>query len=437
MKKWLNFFFLGFFSHRTSKEGVRRGYANVFLGFILTLALLWSGFILGDMLPFGIHYEASPDFSATVHNVFANPELDKRLNAEIENGDLKLRGQDGEHLSDLLINTFERDSDRQSYSVNGCNVVVDLRPADTLAEIRAYCVSNDGKNTVISYEDYLTLSEVARLNFDFKLEYTGGVHELDDETVDGYLEYIDGLGGEVKDKADDLSSDLSAGRIEKNEYDRAVYELYFTNYYPEITAYESTSKLPLLRNYYYHQYISGGINNYLFVFDDYMTGSFETKGGMDVSFYGFYSNLENGAIVADGATQEQADKSVDSFIKNSYRANWFLSAYAYMVNIVSLAPFIALMLMVAALLSYSVLKLKGIESINSLGAMLKIVGSFTWFSGLVSSLLTVILSFFVEKRLIAVMPLVLFFVALVIRSIVFVVKENQLYMKQLASQTEV
>ena len=44
-----------------------------------------------------------------------------------------------------------------------------ITPADTFAEIEAYCVSNDGKNTVISYEDYLTLSEVARLNFDFKI----------------------------------------------------------------------------------------------------------------------------------------------------------------------------------------------------------------------------------------------------------------------------
>ena len=441
MKKWFKFFSLSFFSHKTAKEGVRRGYANVFLGFILVLIFLWSGFICGDMLPFGAHYNNSPDFKDAVHTVFANADTDKRIYIEVEDGVLKAKKQGSEYVQDLLVNTLEADTDKQSYSTNGYDIVVDMRPASTLAEIEAYCLSNDGNNTEISYQDYLTLSEVARLNFDFKLRYTGNALELSDETVASYRTYVDGLSDENKGKTEKLANDLAQNTITKAEYNRSIYELYFTEYYPEITEYESTSKVPLLRNYYYHQYISRGINKYLFVFDDYVVGSFETRSGMVIPFYGFYSNLEDGALLTEATSQAEANVLSNSFIKDSFKANWLIDGYSYFINVITLAPFIALMLMVATLLAYSVLKLIGVESITSLGAMLKIVGSYAWFSGVISYVLTVIISFFVSRSMINALPPVLFFAALVIRSIVFVVKENKLYIKQLeqqkAIQTEV
>ncbi|MBE6532555.1 MAG: hypothetical protein E7676_03480 [Ruminococcaceae bacterium] len=430
MKKWFKFFYLSFFSHSISKESVKRSYTNVFLSFLLVLLFLFAGFTCGATLPFFVHYGNSPDFTATARAVLANADVDKRIDAEIENGVLKLKTQGGEYTQSLLVNTFVSDADKQTYSVNGYNVVVDTRPAGTLAEVEAYCVSNDGKNTVITYQEYLTLSEVARLNFDFKLCYTGNALVLSDETVKNYRAYVDGLSDENKAKTEKLASDLSESKITKSEYNSEIYKLYFTNYYPEITEYESTSDVPLLRNYYYHQYISKGIKNYLFIFDDYMTGSFETKSGIDVSFYGFYSGLENGALVASGATGDEANRAADTFIKNSYKANWLLNAYAYLMNVLSLAPFIALMLMVATLLAYSILKLCNVESIATLGAMLKIVGSYSWFSGAISVALTVITMFFVQGSMINALPLVLFFAALVIRSVIFAIKENKLYKLQ-------
>ena len=172
-----------------------------------------------------------------------------------------------------------------------------------------------------------------------------------------------------------------------------------------------------------------------------MTGSFETKGGVKVAFYGFYTNLADGVLVEDGASQSDAHRAVDSFIKSSFKENLFLNAYAYLVNIISLAPFIALMIMVVALLCYSILRLRGVESISSLVAMLKIVGSFAWFSAVISASLTLIGSFFVRRSLIGILPLLLFFMALVVRAMVFVIIENKGYVKQLelqkTEQTEV
>lgn len=434
MKKWLKFFFLSFFSHDISKDAKKREYTNAFLGFVLALVFIWVGFVGGDMLPFGTHYSNSPDFMASVHSVFANTDLNKRIDAEIYNGVLKVKKDGVNYAEGLLINTFESSTDKEIYSVNGYNVVVDMRPADMLAEVEAYCVSNDGKNTVISYEEYLELNEAPRLNFDFKLRYTGNALELSDEAVEGYREYVDGISSENKNATEKLVNDFAENKITKYEYNKGIYELYFINYYPEITAYESTSKVPLLRNYYYHQYITQGAQKYLFVFDDYMVASFETKDGIDVSFYGFYSDLENGSLIVDGAMQTEANALADRFIKDSFKALGILNLYLYFMNVLSFVPFIALMLLVVTLLAYSLLKLRSIKSINSFGAMLKIVGSFQWFSGAISAVITVIISFFVGRSMMNTLPLVLFFVTLAIRSIVFAIKESYLYMKQLEQQ---
>ena len=434
MKKWLRFFCCSFFSHKLSKEGAKRDYANTFLGFILALMLLWVGFIASNMLPFAAHYNSSPDFKATVRTLFANTDVSKRVGFEIQDGVLKVRGQDGEYTEALLINTFNNDSDKQNYSVNDYNVIVDLRPADALAEIEAYCVSNDGYSTLITYDEYLTLSDVARLNFDFYLSYTGNELVLNDESVEGYRAYVDGLSDENKAATEKLARSLAENTITRSEYNRAIYELYFENYYPEISEYESTSKVPLLRNYYYHKYIETGYDKYLFIFDDYLAASFETSKGIDVSFYGFYSDLENASLITDGASRGEMEKSADEFIKNSFKAIGIINVYTYAVNVISLVPFIVLMLLVVTLLAYSILKLRGIESISGFGAMFKIVGTFSHFSGVIVALLTVIISFFVTRSIISSLPLVLFFATLAIRSMIFVINESIMYMKQLEQQ---
>ena len=105
------------------------------------------------------------------------------------------------------------------------------------------------------------------------------------------------------------------------------------------------------------------------------------------------------------------------------------------MNTITLMPFVALMLMVAALLSYSLLKLWGAESISSLGAMLKIVGSFQWFSGLIAALFALIIGFLAGRGPVTSLSLVAFFLALVVRSMIFVIQEKNLYTKQSEKQS--
>ena len=430
MKKWLKFFGLSFFSHSNAKSSTKRGYTNVFLGFVLAMVFLWAAYVGSNTLPFGVHYKRSPDFKATAYSVFINKDVEKRIEAEIEDGRLKAKLYGGKFADGVYVNTFDSESDKQNYSVNGYDIVVDTRAADTLAEVEAYCISNDGKGTVISYSDYLELSSVAKLNFDFKLRYTGNAFEPDSSSVMSYKAYLEGLSDEKRSEVLSLSQKLNEEVITVSEYNRAVYELYFTSYYPEITEYETTSRVPLLRNYYYHQYVSGGAGKYLFIFDDYMTGSFETKGGITVSVHGFYADLENGPIAPIGVSDSDASSSVDDFIKKSFKATGFLNSYAYALNIFSLVPFIALMLLVVTLLTYSISRLRAVESIRSFGAMFKIVGSFSWFSGVISAFATTVAAFFVKSNIISALPLVVFFVALAARSVIFAIEEERLYIKQ-------
>ena len=430
MKKWFEIFCLGFFSDKISREASKQGYTNVLIGLILALVFLWAGFVGGDMLPFAAHYNGSSDFQATVHSVLANPDVNKRVDVEIQDNLLIAKMHGTEYSETLLVNTFENDTDRQNYSSNGYNVVIDSRPADTLAEVEAYLVSNDGQELVITYEEYLSLSAVAKLNFDFKLKYTGKPLELDDDMVESQRAYLESLSPEIKLEIQEIESNFAEEKITKNEYNSSIYKLYFTNYYPEITEYESSSEVPLLRNYYYHEYISNGIDKYLFIFDDYMTGSFETDSGMKFSFYGFYDNLDNGALITESAGQNEANRLADDFIKKAFSSIIFLTLYAYAMNIFSLIPFIALMPLVVTLLAYSVLKLGNIDSITTFGASFKIIGSYIWFSGLISAVLTVIISFFVPSNIITALPLVLFFAALAVRSIIFAVNETRSYINQ-------
>ena len=428
MKKWFRFFFTGFFSDRVAREGAKRGYTNFFIGLLLAFVFLFGAYVASDVLPLMARCDDSPDFSSVVHTLFADPDL--RIDAEVKDGTLLAKKQGGEYGEALLVNTFESESDRLNYSVNGYNAVVDMRPADTLAEVVAYAVSNDGQNLTVSYEEYLSLSAVARMNFDFKLRYTGRELELDGELIGQCRAYVDSLGDEARLEGERLAKELSENIITKSEYDRAIYELYFVNYYPSITEYESTSKVPLLRNYYYHNYISQGAEKYLFIFDDYIAASFETANGRDVAFYGFYGNIDDGPIVPTEAEEAQARAMADGFIKSAVRSVLPLTLYAHAMNVFTLIPFIALMPLVVTLLAYSILKLGGIESITSFGAAFRIFGTFVWASGAIAAVLTLPLAFLLDTNAVSVLPLLLFFVALAVRAIVFATRDIKLYLKQ-------
>ncbi|MBE7061237.1 MAG: hypothetical protein E7382_01710 [Clostridiales bacterium] len=422
MLNWIKFFFTSFFSNKRSKEAVRRGYSNLFLALILALVYLCVGLIGADVLPFGKHYDNASSFKDMARSAFMYPDGVRGVDVLIEKGELKAR-INGEFEKALVVDTFNSEEDRQTYSRGGYQLVIDTRSADTLAEIEATCVSTDEQKMVISYEDYLTLNEVARKNFEFKLKYTGKELVLDDLSVVNYKAFVDQTNDQNKELAKDLSDKYESGDITKEQYNRGIYELYFTAYYPEITEYESTSKVPLLRNYYFHELIDNGEDKFLMVFDDCMVGSFETDGGIDVFFYGVYDSLPDGKLIEGYYGAPTRINAVDDLIIKSYKATVDLSTYIYIMNTIRLVPIVALMGIVVAMLMHSILSLKGVETCRTFGASLKVVGSYVWFSGLITAILTVVLAFILQKNLITMISLVVFFVTLLARTIVFALKQ--------------
>ena len=112
--------------------------------------------------------------------------------------------------------------------------------------------------------------------------------------------------------------------------------------------------------------------------------------------------------------------------------------YSYAVNVVALIPFIALMPMVVSLLAYSILKLLGIDSIPFISSAFKIVGSYVWFSGAMATVVTLICSFFIRSGIITVLPLLVLFITMAARGIIFAITESKIYLKiQQTQQTEV
>ena len=421
MKNWLKIFFLSFFSNKHSKQAVKKGYVNPLLSLMLALVFVCIGVIWADVLPFGTHYGNATDFKNMVRSALTHVEGVNGINVLIENGELKATRNGGDFDKALLVDTFNNSQDAQVYAKKGYQLVIDTRSADSLAEVEAYCVSTDEQQTVITYAEYLTLNQVARKNFEFKLRYTGRELILDDSSVSAYKAFVETTNQQNANLVIELEEKLSSGEILKSQFNREVYELYFASYYPSINAYESTSKVPLLRNYYFHEIIDKGADKFLMVFDDSMVGSFETDGGIEVFFYGFYNSIADGYLIEGYFAPSTKINAVDNLIKKSYRATVDLSVYIYIMNTIRLVPIITLMVIVVAMLNYSILSLQGVDACKNFGGAVKIVGSYAWCSGLISAVLTIITAFMVQKNLITIISIVAFFVTLLVRTIIFVV----------------
>lgn len=433
MKKWIKFFFLSFFSNTQAKEGIKRGYTNVFISLMIALICICLGLIGADTLPFGAHYDNATPFKTLVRNALTCPDDTNGISVIIEN-DRLLASKNGNYEKALIVDTFNNEQDKQVYANDGYQLVIDTRSADALAVVDAYCVSTDEQKTVISYEDYLTLNDVAKRNFEFKLKYTGNELVLTDITVAEFKAYLDEKGNE---NANALFEKFSRNEITKSEYDRGIYELYFETYYPSIIDYESNSKVPLLRNYYFHELIGKGENRFLMIFDDCLVGSFATDGNIEVFFYGFYNSVNDGTLINSNLDNASRIKAVDTFIKNSFKSTNELSAYIYLMNTVRLIPIIAVMVIVVTMLTSSILALKGVETCKTFGASMKVVGSFLWTAGIITAILSIIISFMVQRNLITVVTVVSFFITLLVRAVFFIVdeiKKRKLELENLSSE---
>lgn len=409
MKGWLKFFGLSFFSDKISKQAVKRGYLNVALGAVLALVFLFCGLLAADLLPFSTHYKNSSSFSAFVRKAVVSDKLNLQVN-------------EGKLAAGCIADTFSDAADAAAYGLNGYNLVVDTRPADAFDDFEAYYLSNDGKEQKITLEEYATLSDVAKRNFDFKIRYTADELVLTDGLTAEHEAYLTGINSEAFSELRKKQGELS-----RKEYQKQVYNLYVKAYYPDLSAYESTGSAPLLRNYYYHNYVNGGAEKYLFIFDDSCAGSFATDAGLKVAFYGFYKNFPDGATFS---TVQEAD----GFIINAFRATASFSVYVYLMNMLRLLPFIALLPLLLAVIAYCVLRILKSTLCKGFGGSIKIIGSYLFAGSLLSAFITFICGYFIPRSSLTIAALLIFFLILFIRTAVFLIIEGVTAKK--AAETE-
>lgn len=377
---------------------------NCVLGFVLTLVFIFCGVLAANTVSFYTHYGNATEYKSFLQNAADN---------------LQLSVEDGNVYTEQVVNTSLSESDAKVYGSNGYTLIVDTRSSFALDDFEAYCILKNGEQE-ITYNEYLALPNEQKSDYDFKLRYTPNELTLTDELVSGYENYLSAHEDEsVKKQYAELVSvknDLSA-----DDYALKVYTLYIQTYYPDISAYERAGDVPLLRSYYYRNYLnSNDIRKSTFVFADVLFGFFDTDGGLSVTFYGSYTSAESGVLSAD---------KVDGFIKDVFRSSVSTSANIYLMNTCKYIPLIAFIPFVLALLMKLFFVIKKNEQQKKLSLCIKIECSYLAVSSLLTALAVFVCGFFVSSNTLNVLPLIIYGGVLAVRTIVFLVTETLLNRK--------
>ena len=404
----LKIFGLGFFSDKYAEKAIKGGFGLLSINIILAIVVIFFGSVFAEFSAFYPRYDSAADFDRTVNNLFAPSDKDNEISLFIgEDKCVTASRGGGAYEKTMLVNTFLSGDDRAAYSSGGFNVVIDTRDAYLYDDFEAYCESNGGDGSTITYEEYLTLTEVAKKNYDFKIRYTPNEVDLSDEKTGERVDYLLNNAGSAE-AIEKLNNELSTGEISDTAYKNDVWVLYVKSYYPDLSEYETTADAPLVRNYYYYNYTLKGENDYLFVFSDSIVGSFTAADGNVEEFYGFFVKFPYGRITDS-----------KSFVKTAYSASVDLHIYVGLMNVMRFMPLYILMPLVAVLISYLIVYIGEREKARKFSEVLKIISSFILWSAIFAVAITAVLSFFIKREMIFTIVSVLYFVVIMIRSIIW------------------
>lgn len=387
MKKWLKFFGLGYFSDKIAADAPKFGFTSVLLSILLALVFYLFGYYGADVAPFGNHYDSASQYKEFIHGAFA---------------DIELNIKDNTAESEKSINTYTDGDDRAAYSKNGYNLIVDTRPSDTLIKFTQAAVKGESE---IGYEEYLALSETEKQSYTLETRYTDEELIITQEELAEYGEYLSSI-DEAKEEYEALD-----GTAEN--YGEQLYCLYVKHYYQSVTSVLYGAKAPVLRDYYYANYIMKGNAYYFYIFDDMCAGSFETDGGIPVVFGGYFNKCADGQVT-----------DIDGFIKDTFYDTASYTFTSYFIGTVSQLPMLVLIPIILGLVLWGVGKIKKDGWTNSFGGCYKTVNVFVWFSAFITALLVFIGSWFVSARSMFSMIPVIFGALLIIRIVIFCITSS-------------
>lgn len=406
--QWAKNFALSFYSHKETRRAGRGGYTTVFLSFLLTLVLLVCGVFAADIVPFGVHYRHAEGYCAFIMNAFGGEDTSHRIALTLTEG--VMSATDPESGAPIRIDTLADPSAAEIYAGGGIELIVDTRAADALDAFEAYYLANDGTGQEITPDEYDTLSEVAKRNFEAKIRYTGKELVLTDELTASHEAYLAEHAAEALAK---LEESRDAG--EEESYRLGVYRLYVKTRFPIVSSYESSSEVPLLRNFYMYNYVNNGkTTDYLMIFSDAIVGAFHTNGGHAVSYYGFYPH-ETRAVLTGTENTAAAGKIACDFVHDCFYEASSFYLYMWLTGFMQMILYLLIMPLALALLLSSLMRVTGADPSHGFGKALREVGSWMWQAAVLTAVTVLLLGFGLPRRMLQPVALLVLFGILLIR----------------------
>lgn len=393
MKSWLQYFFGGFWSSRLSQQCQWRSLGNTALGALLSFLLLICGLTWGYQASFRPTYQRAEEFRQFLYSTMDS---------------IDFTVTDGVATVESRVNTY---GEKQE----GYRLIVDLRDTRSIYDDFALsCTAENGQT--ISYESYLAQpAHIQKEYTDFTVIYSGKELDLTEKCPE-YLAYLQ----TISDPQSLLYDEETAENLQKLEtekpedYYEQVYLLYVSSYYPKLETAEFNTKAPTIHGYYLDMLSRDTEGKFLCLLNDTCYVGFQS-GGMQVIYTGNYSKIQSMEAGAAGA---------DTLIYKSFQSNGQTDYLMYAVNIFGGFFLIIVLWLLMMIVLRIVCRIKGYEVAATFGSAAQLVGSFLLWSGAIAALCGFILSFLLDQALVYYGTIGIMALVLVIRTIVFVAKQN-------------
>lgn len=394
----IKFFGLSYFSDKIARTAAGFGFGTLFLALVLTFLFFLCGYMAADTVPFATHYESAGQYKEFINYAFSE-------------GGTSLSIESKRARADRHINTYADDGDKAEYAMNGYDLIVDTRPSDMLIEFTQVAVKG---GTEIGYESYLALTEAEKSDYKLETRYTDKELIITTALVEKITGYLNGISAEGS-TGYNAKAAAAYGKLKEEkanyseeEYGKQLYYLYVQFYYSSVASAYYSAKAPVLRDYYYRNYIVANKAYYFYLFDEMCAGSFKTDGGVPVVFGGYFNKCADGEV-----------DDIGGLIKTAFYDTVGYTFGSYFMGAVMQLPYLIFIPLILALLLWGVGKAVKNGWEKTFSGCFKTVNAFIWFSGLLTALLTFVLGFFVSAKLMySYMPLI-FGVLILIRTVIF------------------
>lgn len=369
--EWLKYFGLNFFAKKTASESKKRSVWNGILAFCIAIALMYGALCVGTLVSFSSRYNNSDDFTDFYRGIFKGSD---GIRLEISNRKMSALDDSGERV---MINTFKNHEDKEKYSANGYELIIDTRDCGALySDFEAIFISTDDSSRTISYDEYQDLSSSSKESYYAKLVLSENEIVFTEDLINGYVSYITQNG--------DSDAVASLHELDVNNPDSYadIYELYYNVKYSKLGT--GFSSVPTVRDYYINTYLATDesgksiYNNYVIFLYDLAFASWHTNNGIRIVATGYYS--DNDIRAYDG------DKSTDQLIVDLYRTNSDvikINYFLYMLRAISLIGLVWMVLPLVSPICGHIFKKKVFPTYS---AVFKTMGGF-WIGSVLPSII--------------------------------------------------